>query len=222
MNDQSPETDTIDCAADPVSNWVAQTDPVPHHPLTLPLVSPNPTPTYPNFFPFLLFSQPQTFVLPPTPPTPLDLPISFVAGLRSQLIANQTLLGMVPGGLWYRQIPPGQPNPAVVYTTITIDRTDTNNANTYFETGQFQISVYAYDPATATKIADLIGGLVSYPQNNPIVSPPPAPLVWMGGKLLYMRPTNPIPPQPPKQGPRGLLVWSEIRSYNYQYFGSYN
>lgn len=145
------------------------------------------------------------------PPIPILYP-TFLAAIRAMLLSQQQWAAQLRGGIWHRQVPPGYKNPCGVYIVPSaID--ERIGGKKFIQNGTFQISIYSGNSSQARLIADDAADILTDTAGKN--------LVWKNGRMMYFSRSNVASPLPPTNGYGGSNVQGEIRTFDYQFHGSY-
>ena len=141
-----------------------------------------------------------------------NFPSTFLAAIRSKLLADSGLTAMVNGNWCNRIIPRGRKYPAATLMDLANNRHNAGGQN-FLESGSFQVAVYAQTGQTARTIADMAAA--------DLTDASLAGLQWWyeSGRLMYFSLDNPLSSDPPVQGPAGSDLFVAVRLFDYVYQG---
>ena len=146
------------------------------------------------------------------------LPAPFAHAVRARLEGDAMLMGALEGGLWWREAParrPGRGWPFGVFL-IPADRfSDVSTRGDYLREGILQVSIFGPSQDIARRIADRAAGILVDADARGL-------LAFAGGRLLYLRPSNPASSSRPERGPGGAITWQEVRQLSLIYQGNYS
>jgi hypothetical protein len=146
---------------------------------------------------------------PARPVDPIAFPTSFLSALRQIIRDDAVLMSLMPGDWWNREIPPGQDEPVGLY--VVQDSPDERiGGKKFIREGTLRMTVYGPDATEAGRLADRVARILA-----------DAPLVWIGGRMMYFSMEDPASPSPAVQGIAGSMTTGETRMFHFQYHGSY-
>lgn len=106
---------------------------------------------------------------------------TIIDSLVSTWQSNQTLSGLVPGGLWFGQVPESTQSPYAVIS-ISPGEVITTATRDYLQFILFEISVYSSEPMSSSDKKQIRDGMNStYCQTSPVVS---------GARIVTIDPSN--------------------------------
>ena len=141
----------------------------------------------------------------------LPIQVSFLASIRSTLLADSSLMAMLPGGIWHKEAPPARSSPWAVFFIVSSSDELIDSLN-FYQTGQVQFSVFSSVAQTARIIADTIDDDLS----NIVIKKA---VTWKNGRLQYLVKSNTPNTTGPNEGFGGVNITGEIRIFDYQYHG---